>query len=107
VGKFNNKYGHDLLQEQKELLTKYISSFSDNALELKMYLNTEIRRLKERMTEAMSIEEIKNDSEMLKKTVAVVDRLESYARSEVTEEVLMTILQTQSLVEEIYNGNND
>ena len=107
VGKFNNKYGHDLLQEQKELLTKYISSFSDNALELKMYLNTEIRRLKERMTEAMSIEEIKNDSEMLKKTVAVVGRLESYARSEVTEEVLMTILQTQSLVEEIYNGNND
>ena len=95
------------MQEQKELLTKYISSFGDNALELKMYLNTEIARLKSRMIEAMSIEEIKSDKEMLKKTTAVVERLTSYAKSEVTEEVLMAVLKTQSLVEEIYNGNND
>jgi len=107
VGKFNSKYGEALLQEQKELLTKYISSFNDNALELKMYLNTEIARLKSRMIEAMSIEEIKSDKEMLKKAAAVVDRLASYAKSEVTEEVLMAVLKTQSLVEEIYNGNND
>ena len=107
VGKFNSKYGETLLQEQKELLTKYISSFGDNALELKMYLNTEIARLKSRMIEAMSIEEIKSDKEMLKKTTAVVERLTSYAKSEVTEEVLMAVLKTQSLVEEIYNGNND
>ena len=44
---------------------------------------------------------------MLKKTEAVVERLASYAKSEITEEVLMTVLKTQSLVEEIYNGNND
>ena len=107
VGKFNNKYGDELLQEQKELLTRYISSFSDNALELKMYLNTEIARLKEKMVEAKAIEDIKNDEDMLKKTEAVVERLASYAKSEITEEVLMTVLKTQSLVEEIYNGNND
>lgn len=107
VGKFNNKYGDQLLSEQKELLTRYISSFSDNALELKMYLNTEIARLKQKMTEATSVEEIKNDQDMLKKTEAVIERLASYAQSDITEEVLMTVLKTQSLVEEIYNGNND
>lgn len=107
VGKFNNKYGDELLSEQKELLTRYISSFSDNALELKMYLNTEIARLKQKMTEATSVEEIKNDQDMLKKTEAVIERLASYAQSDITEEVLMTVLKTQSLVEEIYNGNND
>ena len=89
------------------MLTRYISSFSDNALELKMYLNTEIARLKEKMVEAKAIEDIKNDEDMLKKAEAVVERLASYAKSEITEEVLMTVLKTQSLVEEIYNGNND
>jgi len=107
VNKFNNKYKDGLLQEQKDLLTKYISSFSDNALELKMYLNTEISRLKRRMNEALSIEEIRNDNEMTRKASDVVARLESYAKSEVTEEVLMTVLQTQSLVGEIYNADNN
>ena len=35
VKKFNNKYDHHLLKEQKDLLTYYISSFADNALQLK------------------------------------------------------------------------
>jgi hypothetical protein len=34
VEKFNTKYENELLQEQKELLTRYITSFVDNALEL-------------------------------------------------------------------------
>jgi hypothetical protein len=107
VGKFNTKYDEDLLQEQKELLTRYISSFNDNAIELKIYLNTEIARLKDRLAEARNIEEIKNDSEMLQKTEDVIRLLESFATSGITEEVLMAVLKTQSLVEEIHNGNND
>ena len=39
VEKFNNKYNETLLAEQKTLLNLYISSFVDNSLELKMYLN--------------------------------------------------------------------
>ncbi len=35
-------YGDNLLREQKELLTRYISSVADNGLELKLYLNEEI-----------------------------------------------------------------
>jgi hypothetical protein len=107
VGKFNTKYDDGLLQEQKELLTRYISSFSDNAIELKIYLNTEIARLKDRLAEAKKVKEIKNDEEMLQKTEAVIRRLESFATSGITEEVLMTVLKTQSLVEEIHNGDNN
>ena len=44
--KFNNQY-NDLLEEQRVLLSKYISSFTDNGLELKMYLNDELARIKE------------------------------------------------------------
>ena len=61
VGKFNDKYENGLLQEQKDLLTRYITSFSDNGLELKMYLNTEIGRLKTKLAEAVNVDAIKND----------------------------------------------
>ena len=48
VGKFNEKYDEQLLEEQKDLLSYYITSFSDNSLELKMFLNEEIGRLKDK-----------------------------------------------------------
>jgi hypothetical protein len=107
VGKFNDKYENGLLQEQKDLLTRYITSFSDNSLELKMYLNTEIGRLKIKLTEAANVDEIKNDKEMLNRTNQIVEKLGSFAKSDINENVLMTVLKTQSLVEEIYNGDND
>jgi hypothetical protein len=47
VDKFNSSYKHSLLKEQRELLTNYITSFSDNGLGLKMFMNEEIGRLKE------------------------------------------------------------
>jgi len=107
VGKFNDKYESGLLQEQKDLLTRYITSFSDNSLELKMYLNTEIGRLKTKLAEAVNADAIKNDKDMLGKTKQIVEKLESFAKSDVNENVLMTVLKTQSLVEEIYNADND
>ena len=107
VGKFNDKYESGLLQEQKDLLTRYITSFSDNGLELKMYLNTEIGRLKTKLAEAVNVDAIKNDEEMLNKTNQIVEKLKSFAKSDINENVLMTVLKTQSLVEEIYNGDND
>ena len=107
VGKFNDKYKNGLLQEQKDLLTRYITSFSDNGLELKMYLNTEIGRLKTKLAEAVNVDAIKNDEEMLNKTNQIVEKLKSFAKSDINENVLMTVLKTQSLVEEIYNGDND
>ena len=107
VGKFNDKYQNGLLQEQKDLLTRYITSFSDNSLELKMYLNTEISRLKTKLAEAVNVDEISNDNDMLEKTNKIVKKLESFSKSDINENVLMTVLKTQSLVEEIYNGDNN
>ena len=46
VNKFNQEYSDTLTEGQKELLGRYISSFSDNQVELKVYLNEEIGRLK-------------------------------------------------------------
>ena len=108
VDKFNTKYEDGLLQEQKELLARYITSFVDNALELKIYLNDEIGRLKEELTQAKKIEEIKNDRDMLDKTNKIIDHLNTFAEQTITEDVLMTVLRTQALVKEINtDGSND
>jgi hypothetical protein len=106
--KFNEKYDNELLKEQKELLKYYTSSFIDNALELKIFLNDEISRLKERLEKAKQIKEIKKDQEMLDKTTMVIKRLESLAKENINEDVLLMVMKTQKLVKEIYNNaNND
>jgi hypothetical protein len=107
VNKFNSKYQDDLLSEQKDLLTRYIASFTDNALELKIFLNNEIGRLKEKLKEAKDVEEIKDDKEMLRKTNEIITRLDTFSKEGVSENVLMTVLKTQALVEEIYNVDHD
>ena len=104
--KFNNKYETKLLDEQKELLTYYISSFADNALELKAFLNEEIIRLKTQLKKAKNIEEIKNDSEMLKKAEQIADRLTTFSEHPIDDSVLLTVMKTQSLVKEIYSDGS-
>ena len=103
VKKFNEKYGDDLLKEQKELLMHYITSFVDNSIELKMFLNEEISRLKNKLQEAKQIEEIKSDGSMMEKTDSVISKLDSYSKETVSESILLTVLKTQKLVKEIYS----
>jgi len=108
ASKFNEKYDNELLKEQKELLTYYISSFADNSLELKMFLNDEIPRLKEQLEKAKKLDEIREDEDMFNKTQSVIERLNSFAKEDVSENVLLTIMKTQELVKEISpNANNN
>ena len=102
VNKFNEKYDDSLLKEQKDLLSYYISSFTDNSLEFKMFLNEEISRLKLKLTEAKTQEQIRADASMVDKTQGIIDRLDSYSKETVGEKVIMTVLKTQQLVKEIY-----
>ena len=106
VKKFNEKYGTELLEEQKQLLSHYISSFTDNALELKMFLNEEIKRLIQQLEEAKSIEEISNDQAMINKTKDIISKLQGYSQTTINDDVLMTVMKTQELVKEIYNDAN-
>jgi hypothetical protein len=107
VDKFNKKYGNNLLEEQQALLVNYIVSFSDNGLDLKMFLNEEISRLKSKLQEAINIADIQADPDMIEKTNRVVEKLNQYAHKNITEELLLTVLNTQALVKEIYTDANN
>tara|TARA_R110002020_G_scaffold1827_1_gene8383 strand:- start:485 stop:1315 length:831 start_codon:yes stop_codon:yes gene_type:complete len=106
--KFNSKYSDVLLQEQKELLNHYISSFGSDDLESKIYLNRELTRLKESLEKATEVEEVANDPEMIKKTKLVKERLQNLSSATtLNEATLFTILKTQELVKEIHNDANN
>ena len=107
VSKFNAKYQEELLESQQALLSRYISSFADNALELKIYLNEELGRLKKALKAASQLAEFKEDGAMEKKRVELLQVLDRYSEASIDEAVLLTVMKTQALVEEIQNGDHD
>ena len=46
---FNKKYA-SIPENQKQLLTNYIASFSDNSLELKVYMSEQVALLKDKLS---------------------------------------------------------
>ena len=97
--KFNNHYS-GLLEEQRVLLSKYISSFTDNGLALKMYLNDEIGRIKEQITSNKDL----FNGEVEEKINSVLLMVEGFKGQIISEEMLKQILKMQQLVSEI-NSN--
>jgi hypothetical protein len=108
VKKFNERYEDGLLNEQKILLNYYISSFADNSLGLKTFLNEEIARLKALLDDSLSTEHINSDIDMKEKTNKIIEKLNSFYKQDIDDDVLLTVLKTQKLVKEIFeNGNSD
>ena len=97
--KFNSTY-ENLYEEQKYLLSKYVSSFQDNGLDLKIFLNEEIGRLKEKITTLSEEKEIKEDVDLDLKINKVFDILNNMSGQIITEEILTSLLRVQALVRE-------
>ena len=87
VNKFNDTY-------KDSLLSNYITSFSDNGLGLKMFMNEEIGRLK---TECDSLSEGKWSD----KIHLVREKLEEFKTKPLTEEVVKDVFHIQQLLSEI------
>ena len=101
VSKFNDEYSTVLSENQKGLLNKYISSFSDNGLEFKFYVNEELGSLKEKLQESKSLEVINEDEILKNKIDNVYSILESYKEKEIDPILIETMLKTQDLIDEI------
>jgi len=99
--KFNEKYSNGLLHEQKQLLSKFSSSFADNGLGLKIYLNEEIARLKAELKKSLLIKEFVEDSEMGERAKEVLSVLESYKELKPDKEMIRQVMKIQSLTHEI------
>lgn len=106
TSKFNEQYGDTLMEEQKDLITKYVMSFVDNGVELKYYLNEEIGRLKEHIVESLDGKENPyEDQYMQDKANSVVAILEGMSQRPIDETMVNKVLKIQELVRETQNGD--
>jgi len=102
VESFNKKYS-ELPDNQKELLTNYIASFSDNSLGLKIYLNDQVSELKEKLKNFESSTVLKSE-DLKGKYGEIMLKLESYKDMEVDDVMITEVLKIQGLVRELENA---
>jgi hypothetical protein len=95
--KFNKGYGSVLNENQKTLLNKYITSYEDNGSELKIYLYSELDRLKEGL---------KKQSENNPDINLILNKIQHYSSKKFDRKMLQEIIKIQALVEEMTNADN-
>ena len=93
VEKFNETYNQELLSEQKELLSKYINSGEDD-LELKLYLNEELGRLKTELNKLTATDSSGNAKK-------IYESLNSLRINDVNEDLIKKFMYTQQFVHEV------
>ena len=96
VEKFNNQYGDKLNEQQKKLLSHYITSADDDT-EFKLYFYEEISRLKQTIQE-----KINNDNGNLSSKLKLIyEKVDDYNKRKLDTDLMTEVLRIQSLVEEI------
>tara|TARA_R100001510_G_C7643648_1_gene201174 strand:+ start:945 stop:1781 length:837 start_codon:yes stop_codon:yes gene_type:complete len=103
--KFNEEYKDLLSENQKALLGNYISSFSDNGIELKVYLNEEIGRIKDSLN-ALKKNQVEDNSDLKEKISEVYNVLDNTKQKEIDTETIEIVLNAQQLLEEIENNGD-
>jgi hypothetical protein len=82
------------MEEQKQLLTKYIASYSNDDIDFKMYLNEEIGRIRQVVLSSKQITESKEKEGLL-------NILEAFKTTQVTPAMVEKVLKLQQLVKEL------
>jgi hypothetical protein len=98
VTSFNQEYSSVLSEGQKKLLTTYITSFEDNEVELKVYLNEEIGRIKGELADVIDNTEDVTFKEKVEKIYGI---LEDTKERQIDTQTVELVLQTQQLLEEM------
>ena len=101
----NKEYG-DLLPEQKALLNRFITSFNENEVDFRLYVGTELKRIKESVEESLKLPEVQDDQEMIENTHRVIEQVSSFNVSNLSEQQILKILKLQKLVREYEKDAN-
>jgi len=101
VKRFNEEYGDKLLEEQKALFSKYITSFSDNGLELKIFMNEEVQRLAKKVDELLSDPEMIVNEDLHQNLKKVGNIIKEFKAQKVDDGMVHQVLNIQSLIKEI------
>lgn len=100
IERFNETYGDKLLSEQKQLLSKFINHSEQN-VELKVFLNEEIERLKKCVRESLGKEILKNNTQILENAKSLEKVLNNLKITTINEELLKKVMYIQEFVAEV------
>ena len=101
VDKFNSTYVN-LREEQASLLKHFAGSVNpEKRLELNIYLNEEIGRIKNKLRTIT--EDNKLEEDIRDKTLQVLSMLENMKSEKITQDTIFKVLQIQELIGEINN----
>ncbi len=106
VKTFNKEYDKILNENQKALLGSYVSSFEDNGVDFKIFLNEEIGRLKEELSAASETDQFLNDKILKEKLETVYTILDKTKEKPIDTETVELVLNAQQLVDEISKDDN-
>jgi len=101
VGKFNKTYKNSLKENQKNLLTNYITSFSDNGLGLKSFINEEITILKGQLNNKLLESKETLDEKRFENLSRVLNVLEEFGKKPLSEKMVKKLFYIQDLIGEI------
>ena len=106
VKSFNKEYESVLNGDQKALLESYVSSFEDNGIEFKVFLNEEIGRLKEELNLASTKGQFLDDKVLKEKLDTVYNILDKTKEKPIDTQTIELVLNAQQLIEDM-NKNED
>ena len=101
VGKFNDTYKNSLKENQKSLLTNYITSFSDNGLGLKSFINEEVGSLKLQLSQKLSEGKDTIGEKRHEKLSKVSVILEDFTKRPLDESMVKKLFFIQDLMGEL------
>jgi len=100
VHKFNETYGKNLLDEQKQLLSRYINS-DEESLDLKIYLNEELGRLKNELKTILSSQIVKDNKDLEQQVTTLSKNLNKLRIETIDEELIKKTMLIQEFVQEV------
>ena len=78
-------------------MNKYITSYQDDGVDLKVYLYEEIGRLKQNLSEYVS----SNNSKDVNKIQKIVERIDTYNERKLNKDLISEVMKIQALEQEI------
>jgi len=103
--RFNDTYD-ELLNEQKELLSRYITSFNESGADFRLFVGRELQRISEAVSHSMETPEVSEDLEMVENTKKVLEKIGGLNVSQLTEKDILKVLKLQRLVREYKEDAN-
>ena len=106
VKKFNEEYSTVLNENQKRLLGSYVSSFDNNGLEFKIYLNEEVGRIKDELNNASKSPTFTKSMDLQEKLNSALNVIEDIKNKPIDTETIEIVLNAQQMLEEITKNDD-